>query len=272
MTDDIRYGPRELDTSIPSAARAYDYYLGGAHNFEVDRTFAEHILELMPHVRRIAELNRAFLRRAVRYLMSQGIRQFLDIGSGIPTAGNVHEIAQQRAPESHVVYVDYEAMAYNHARLLLADNPNAAIIQADLREPNMILNNPATRELIDFSQPVGLLMVGVLLFISPEDHPAELVAQYRDQLVPGSFFAASQMANEDAAPEQKEQLARLVAAYEDANENVYVRTREEFATWFDGMELVPPGVTFMPDWQPDEPIDVADVVRPLGYGAVGRVT
>ena len=272
MAENTDYGPRELDTSIPSAARAYDYYLGGAHNFEVDRAFAEQIVELMPHVRRIAELNRAFLRRVVRYLLSQGIRQFLDIGSGIPTAGNVHEIAQQQAPESRIVYVDYEAMAYNHARLLLADNPNAAIIQADLREPNVILNSPTTHELIDFSQPVGLLMVGVLLFISPEDRPADLVAQYRDQLVPGSFFAASQMADEGAAPEQQQQLARLVAAYQDANESVFVRTREEFATWFDGMELVPPGVTYMPDWQPDEPVDVTDVVRPLGYGAVGRVT
>ena len=136
-----------------------------------------------------ARLNRSFLRHAVQFMTDQGIDQFLDLGSGIPTVGNVHEIAQQANPDARVVYVDYEPVAYGAAHDMLADNPNATILHADLREPDVVLNHPDTRELLDFSRPVGLLIVGVLLFLSPQDRPAEVVAAYRDRLVPGSFLA-----------------------------------------------------------------------------------
>lgn len=270
MSSKPHHGPKEFDLEVPSAARAYDYFLNGSHNFRVDRDFAEQVRQLVPWVPNVARLNRSFLWRVVRYMLDQGIGQFLDLGSGIPTVGNVHEIAQQQQPDAKVVYVDYEPVAYQHASTLLADNPHATIIQADIRDPQTILNHPETRQLLDFSQPLGLLMVGVLLFIGPEDHPADLIATYRQQLAPGSLLAISHIADEHAPPEQREQVATLVAAYQKANEHVYVRTADEITTWFDGMELVEPGVTFLHDWRPQGTTEAEDVARLLGYGAVAR--
>lgn len=270
MSSKPQRGPKELDLQVPSAARAYDHFLGGSHNFRVDRDFAEQVRQLVPWVPNVARLNRSFLWRVVRYMLDQGIGQFLDLGSGIPTVGNVHEIAQQQLPDAKVVYVDYEPVAYQHASTLLADNPHATIIQADIRDPQTILNHPETRQLLDFSQPLGLLMVGVLLFIAPEDRPADLIATYRQQLAPGSLLAISHIADEHAPPEQRQQVATLVAAYQKANEHVYVRTADEITTWFDGMELVEPGVTYLHDWRPQDTTEAEDVARLLGYGAVAR--
>jgi hypothetical protein len=261
---------KELDLNVPSAARAYDYFLGGAHNFEADRAFAEQVRAIAPGVPDVTRLNRSFLRRVVRYYLDQGIDQFLDLGSGIPTVGNVHEIAQERVPGARVVYVDYEPVAFKYARTLLADNPSATIIQADIRDAEAVLDHPDTRTLIDFSRPVGLLMVGVLLFIGPDDHPADLVAAYRRRLAPGSFLAISHIADEHADPDLRAQVARLVAAYAQADEHVYVRDRAEITSWFDGMELVEPGVTFLPDWRPESDDEAGNVARPLGYGGVAR--
>jgi SAM-dependent methyltransferase len=255
---------------VPSAARAYDYFLGGAHNFEVDRAFAERVRALVPWVPDVARLNRSFLWRVVRFYLDQGIRQFLDLGSGIPTVGNVHEIVQQQIPDARVVYVDNEPVAYETARSMLAENPYATILQVDIREPRSILEHPETLDLLDFSQPLGLLMVGVLLFIGPADRPDELVAAYRERLTPGSYLAISHIADENAGPELREQVARLVAMYGQAGEHVYVRTRDELTSWFDGMDLVDPGVTFLPDWRPDSAVETQNVARPLGYGGVAR--
>jgi SAM-dependent methyltransferase len=263
-------GAKPLELDVPSAARIYDYSLGGSHNFKVDRDFAEQVFGYVPWVPNINRLNRSFMWRVVRFYLDQGIRQFLDLGSGIPTVGNVHEVAQQRVPEARVVYVDYEPLAYQHASGLLADNPNATIIQADIRDPATILDHPDTRELLDFSEPLGLLMVGVLLFIGPADHPADLVATYRQRLAPGSLLAISHLCDEHAPPEQREQVAAAVAAYQDANEQLHVRTSEEITSWFDGMQIVEPGVVFLPDWRPESPTETDDVARPLGYGGVAR--
>lgn len=268
MLDGDGYGPRELDLTAPSAARAYDYFLGGEHNFAGDREFAEQVRQLVSWVPNVARLNRSFLNRVVRFYLDQGIRQFLDLGSGIPTVGNVHEIAQRRVPDARVVYVDYEPIAYAHASQMLAGNPNATIIQRDIRDYESILDHPETRELIDFSQPLGLLMVGVLLFISDQDRPGELVRRYRQRLAPGSYLAISHIADEEASPRLRAEVARLVAAYARADEHLYVRTKAEITSWFDGMELVPPGVTFLPDWRPDGPEEADDPARPLGYGGV----
>ncbi|MBW4718814.1 SAM-dependent methyltransferase [Saccharothrix obliqua] len=262
----------DVDLNVPSAARAYDYFLDGAHNFAVDRAFAQQVLHIAPSVPAVARLNRSFLRRVVKFCLEQGVRQFLDLGSGIPTVGNVHEIAQQIDPGSRVVYVDYEPVAYAHARQLLADNPNATIIHADIRRPTDILDHPDTRRLIDFSEPVALLMVGVLLFISDDDRPSELVAAYRERLAPGSFLAISHIASEEAAPELQDEVARLVSAYAAADEHVYVRTRQEVLDWFDdGVSLVEPGLVFLPDWRPDTPVEADSPARPLGYGGVAEV-
>ncbi|MEY8040298.1 SAM-dependent methyltransferase [Saccharopolyspora cebuensis] len=265
------YGPRELDLDAPSAARAYDYFLGGAHNFEPDRRFADEVRAMVPWVANVAKLNRSFLQRVVRFYLDRGITQFIDLGSGIPTVGNVHEVAQARDPEAAVVYVDFEPVAWHSAQTLLADNPRATIIQADVRDPAAILGHPDTRRLIDFSRPVGLLVVGVLLFVGPEDRPAELVAAYRRELPPGSYLALSHLTDEDADPALRADVERLIALYWSANEHVHSRTREEFASWFEGTELVSPGVTFLPDWRPDSAEERDDVARPLGYGGVGRV-
>ncbi|MBB5956997.1 hypothetical protein FHS29_003590 [Saccharothrix tamanrassetensis] len=267
------FEPRsDVDLSVPSAARAYDYFLDGAHNFAVDRAFADQVLRIAPSVPAVAKLNRSFLRRVVKFCLDQGIRQFLDLGSGIPTVGNVHEIAQQVDPAARVVYVDYEPVAYAHARQLLAGNPFASIVQADIRNPDTILDHPETRRLIDFSQPVALLMVGVLLFISDDDGPRELVATYRRRLAPGSFLAISHIASEQAGPALQAEVARLVEAYAAADEHVYVRTHRDILGWFDdGMTLVEPGLVCLPDWRPDDHLEQQSAARPLGYGGVGRV-
>jgi len=268
-TAESPYGPRELNLDAPSAARAYDYFLGGSHNYAADREFAHQVQQIVPWVANVARLNRSFLWRAVRFMTDAGIRQFLDLGSGIPTVGNVHEIAQQQCPGARVIYVDYEPVAYHHAQSLLADNPDADIIMADIRDPDTILHHPKTLELLDFDQPLGLLVVGVLLFIGPQDQPEQLIRTYRQKLAPGSYLAISHLADEHADPQLREQVAALVAAYQQANEHVYVRTREQIATWFEGMDLLDPGICFLPDWRPDQ-YDTDDIARPLGYGGVSR--
>jgi hypothetical protein len=261
-----------VDLNVPSAARAYDYFLGGAHNFAADRAFADEVLRIAPSVPAVAKLNRSFLRRVVEFCVDRGIRQFLDLGSGIPTVGNVHEVARQGAPDCRVVYVDYEPVAYAYAGQLLADDPGATIIKADIRQPAAVLDHPETHRLIDFSRPVALLMVGVLLFISDDDRPGELVETYRERLAPGSFVAISHIADEHADPGLRAEVARLVAAYAAADEYVHVRTHREVLAWFgDGLSLVEPGLVFLPDWRPDSPQERRSAARPLGYGGVARV-
>jgi hypothetical protein len=255
-----------IDTNVPSAARVYDYFLGGTLNYQADRAFAAQVRELMPLVPDVARMNRSFLRRVVTYLLDQGVRQFLDLGSGIPTVGNVHQVAREQGTDARVVYVDREPVASAHAQTWLADDPHATMIEADVRDPDMILRH---REigLLDFTQPLGLLLVGILLFIGDQDHPAELVQTYRQQLAPGSYLAISHIAGEHAPAEQRAELSRLVAAYGQAGEHVYVRGREEISSWFDGMVLVEPGVVHLPDWRPDIPGEFRNV-RQLGYGGV----
>ncbi|MGM1057663.1 SAM-dependent methyltransferase [Saccharothrix sp. Mg75] len=259
------------DLTVPSAARAYDYFLGGAHNFAVDRAFAEGVLRIAPSVPAVTRLNRSFLRRAVTFCLDQGIRQFLDLGSGIPTVGNVHEIARQVDRLSRVVYVDHEPVACVHARRLLAGDPLATIVKADIRDPAAVLDHPDTRRLLDFTEPMALLMVGVLLFVADEDRPGDLVATYRERLAPGSLLAISHIADEHAAPELRAEVARLVDAYAAADEYVHVRTRAEVLAWFGGADLVEPGLVFLPDWRPDTPSELDSPARALGYGGVARI-
>ncbi|HEX5121095.1 MAG TPA: SAM-dependent methyltransferase [Pseudonocardiaceae bacterium] len=272
MTESQHVGPRELDDrSVPNAARVYDYYLGGLHNFTADREFAQQIFTTAPTVPAITRQNRSFLTRVVDYYLDEGITQFLDIGSGVPTVGNVHEVAQRRIPDAKIVYVDYEPVAANAARDLLADNPNATILHADLRDPDAILNHPETLELLDFTRPLGLLMVGVLLFVPDEDDPAGLVARYRDVCAPGSLLAISHITDEHAPPELKQEMARFVGLYDNANEHIYPRNHAELVSWFAGTELVEPGVTRLCDWRPVDAAEAEDPAAPLGYGGVGRV-
>jgi hypothetical protein len=271
---------RELDLDKPNAARMYDFHLGGSHNFEADRVLAARVAQVAPWVSDVARINRAWLRRVVEFLVAQGIRQFLDLGSGIPTVGNVHELAQQRDPAARVVYVDYEAVAVHHSHQLLRDNDNAGVVWADVRTPAAVLEHEVTRRLIDFTQPVGLLCAGLLLFIGDEHDPAGLVAQYREACPPGSYLAISTMSQDEADPATAEQLAGLLRLYEGADEKIQPRDRETIASWFAGTELVEPGLVLLHQWRPERSADGEPVwtafesspARLLGYGAVGRVT
>lgn len=267
------YGPRQLDLAKPNSARIYDCMLGGGHHTAVDRKLVETIRAVAPRWVAGASRNREFLCNAVNYLLGQGIRQFLDLGSGIPTVGNVHEIAQRSDPTVRVVYVDYEAVAYHASRAMLAENPNATILHADLRDPEMVLNHPETRKLIDFDQPVGLLLIGVLLFVPDSDRPREIIRRYREHLVPGSYLAISQVTGEGLDPDHAAELDRVVATYESTNEQITLRGRAELLTWFEGTDLVGPGVARLLDWRTnDSPLNEHELAGARqGYGGIGRI-
>jgi SAM-dependent methyltransferase len=256
-----------VDLERPSAARVYDYYLGGAHNFAVDRELAEQATRLNPVVPLVARANRAFLRRAVRYLLNQGITQFLDLGSGVPTVGNVHEVAQQALPGARVVYVDNEAVAVAHSREMLADNPDAAILAADLRDPERVLGSPEVAGLLDLSQPLAVLLVSVLHFVPDDDDPAGVVAAYRDATAPGSHLVVSH-GTWDRRQDLTEEVQRL---YQRSSNPVTLRSRQQVADLFAGYQLVDPGVVHLPQWRPDSLDDVTDHPEDIpGFAAVGR--
>ncbi|MBV9161557.1 MAG: SAM-dependent methyltransferase [Pseudonocardiales bacterium] len=257
----------DLDIERPSPARVYDYYLGGSHNFVVDRRMARQAIDLWPELPLIMQANRAFLRRSVRYLVRQGITQFLDIGSGIPTEGNVHEVAQAASPQSRVVYVDIDPVAVAHSRAMLPGNSRADIIQADLRDVAAIFNDPRTRRLLDLGQPIGVLMVAMLHFVPDEADPASIIARYRKMMVPGSYLVVSH-ATHEGSPDQAGPHTEL---YRRAGAPLIMRSRLEVEALFDGFDLVSPGVVFLPLWRPDSPADVDDhPERFAAFAAVGR--
>jgi hypothetical protein len=245
-SDRPSWAPESIDLDRPNAARIYDYLLGGAANFETDRVFAEKLLEMMPGARNAARMNRAFLRRAVGFCVSAGIDQFLDIGSGVPTAGNVHEIA----PDARVQYVDNEPVAVTHSELLLRDNPNASCMLGDLTDPEPIL----AASTLDFSRPVALLMAAVLHFIPDEAHPYEAVARFRSVLAPGSYLVLSHGVESESVrtPTSVDRL------YETSANPGVRRTAEDVRKFFDGMEFVEPGLVWTAEWRPESPDDVLD--------------
>jgi hypothetical protein len=267
------YGPRQLDLDKPNSARIYDCMLGGGHHTAVDRKLVENIRAVAPRWVAGAGRNREFLGIAVRHLLGQGVRQFLDLGSGIPTVGNVHETAQQVDPTVRVVYVDYEAVAYHTSRAMLEGNPNATILHADLRDPAAVLNHPETRRLIDFSQPVGLLLIGVLLFVPDADRPGDIIRSYLRHLVPGSYLAISQVTAEGLEPDHAAELHRVVAAYQSADEQITLRTRTTLLSWFEGTDLVEPGVARLLDWRRDDsPLSEHELAAALqAYAGIGRI-
>ncbi len=259
--------PTDVDVDVPSAARVYDYFLGGAHNFAVDRALAEEIARMTPNVGDTMRAGREFLRRAVRYLVHAGIRQFLDIGSGIPTVGNVHEIAQQLAPESRIVYVDNDAVAVAHSRAILEGNDRAAVLQADVREPQKILTDPELLTMLDLSRPVGILLAGIMHFIHDEADPPGIVAQLRDAVAPGSYVVISHVTYEDQPPEvvEAQKLSARTAT------EIVLRSRAGILEQFRGFTLVEPGLVHLPLWRPDSASEIDQ--HPERYGAfcgVGR--
>jgi hypothetical protein len=264
---------REVDVAKPTAARLYDYYLGGTAHYEVDKAFAERMFKINPHLDVMAQHNRAFLQRACRYMAAEcGVRQFLDIGSGIPTVGNTHHIVGEIAPDARVVYVDKDLDAVNQSYDLLAreNATNASIIEEDLRNSDSILDHPDTRRLLDFDEPVGLLMVAVWMFILEDEGPYELMAHYRDRLPSGSYVAMTHSSLDALSGEARETLGAVVQSYRETADPATPRTREQFTALFDGFTLVEPGVVYAPDWRPAEPLDVDDPARPYILACVGR--
>jgi hypothetical protein len=269
-------GPRSYDEKTPNASRMYDYYLGGALNFAADRDLAERAKTVLPVTPALARLSRSWLRRVVNVCLDEGIEQFLDLGSGIPTVGNVHEIVQQRVPDGRVVYVDYDSTAVSHAQKLLRGNENAAILHADIRDPESVLEAPEVETLLDFDRPMALLMVGILLYVADEYDPAGLVAAYRERCAPDSLLPMSIITLDEVQqhdPPTYEKVLGLVSVYNDASEQLHVRSREEFTSYFDGMELLDPGVVVLPDWRPDgtAELDASGPARWLGIGGMGRI-
>ncbi len=258
-------GPPAADG--PSIARVYDYLLGGSHNFAADRASAQDFLARWPDAQLTMLANRAFLGRAVRYLAAQaGIRQFLDIGSGIPTMGNVHEIAQQAAPGARIVYVDNDPVAVLHSRAILASNARATAIQADLRQPRQILEHPGLRDMLDLSRPVALLLVAVLHFLPDDDNPAGLVAQLRDALPAGSHVVISHGTTDGQPPH----VADAMNLYAQTTAPFRPRSHAEILRFFDGLSLTRPGLVRVPQWRPAGPHDGTGHPEQIAaYGGAG---
>lgn len=242
---DPHSAPEGIDTTVPNAARIYDYGLGGKNNFAVDRETAEAGWKRFPEGPLEMRRNRDFLIRAVRYLAAEaGIRQFLDIGSGLPTQQNVHEVAQEVAPDARVVYVDYDPVVVRHGEALLASTERVRVIRGDLRDPDGILGHETVRESIDFTRPVAVLMVAVLHFIRDEERPHDAVARYREAIPSGGYLALSHMLPPTA--EEAEFIAKLT---KNASAPYVARSREDVARFFDGLELVEPGLVAPAEWR-----------------------
>ena len=258
--------PEGIDMTVPNVARIYDYALGGYHNFAVDREFFERTEQLIPGVRLYGYANRAFLGRAVRWLAEAGIKQFLDIGSGIPTLGNVHEIAEQVAPETRVMYVDIDPIAVAHSRAILAGHPRVKVLEADLRMPAAIVDHPDVTRLLDFSEPVAVVLSAVMHFVPDADDPRAILATLRDAVVGGSYLVLSHSAPVPSLEGEQDTVQQL---YQRTPTPLHLRTSEQMAELLAGLDLVEPGIVPITDWRPD-PHDRDEVPGPGLLAAVGR--
>jgi hypothetical protein len=244
---DPDYLPPEIDVTKPSIARVYDALLGGKDNFAADRAVAEQVNKVFPDGGKAARINRALLGRAVRYMAHEGISQFLDLGSGLPTAQNTHQIAQGVNPVARVVYVDNDPIVLAHGRALLADNASTIVVTADLREPELITTMPEITGFLDFTKPVGLILNAVVHHVLDEEDPYRIVGRYKELLAPGSYLLLTHFSNySEAARGLEDVLLRALGRGQ-------LRSREEITRFFDGFELVPPGIVHLVEWHPDEP-------------------
>ena len=269
---DDAYGTEQKPAT---AARIYDYFLGGVHNFPADQEAARRIQAMFPDIPAGARANRAFLRRAVGYLAEAGVRQFLDLGSGIPTAGNVHEVAEQVAPDARVVYVDIDPVAVAEGLELLNGNDRATAIRADLRSPMAVLDHPDLRRLLDLDQPIGLLMLAVLHFVTDDAQAYGLVEQFAAVSTPGSYLVVSHVAAETFAPIDERTTAAADIIQRQTATPAKARSRSETAQFFTGrIELVEPGVVWLPEWRPD-PNDSTELIdepqRSAAWAGVGKI-
>ena len=272
MTEESRRALADIDITKPNVARVYDYFVGGKDNFAADRDFANKILAVAPKASQAAQNSREFLRRVVRHMTEAGIDQFLDLGSGLPTQGNVSEVAQEINPAAHVVYVDDDPMVYIHSRALLSDKVTVDIVNADVRDPGQILAARAVESLLDFGRPVGLLMLAVLHHLQDADQPASLVARFRDAMPPGSYLAISSF----RMPGDEPAGLRAITI---ENEKVFAdglgsgrwREQDELVTWFGDWDLLEPGFVSLQEWRPPAGavIDKDEVYHSF-YGGVAR--
>ncbi|MFG1706121.1 SAM-dependent methyltransferase [Nonomuraea sp. M3C6] len=249
--------PEGVDPNVPNVARMYDYFLDGKDNFAADRVAAEKILQTFPNTKEGARANRAFLRRAVRHVVDSGVRQIVDLGAGLPTQGNTHETA----PDARVVYVDYDSVVCVHGRALLARKENVDFLQADVREPDALLDKLGG--LVDFDRPVAFLMLAILHFI-PDDIAYDVVAKLREKSAPGSHLVISHAF--DTTPDTTPQALEI---YRKATAALNLRSREEILRFFDGYELAEPGLTYPNGWRPENPDDPGNGIT-FGYVGVGR--
>ncbi|WP_216216138.1 SAM-dependent methyltransferase [Amycolatopsis aidingensis] len=249
------YVPKGVDLEKPNAARTYDWYLGGTTNWAVDREFGKQVLQVMPSLQKVVRANREFLRRAVRYCMAQGVRQFLDIGSGVPTVRNVHEVADELDPNSRCVYVDNEPVAVAHGRVLLerhGDPKRHAMLNADLLNVEDLWEQAMGTGVLDPDEPIAMLIVAVLHFMPPGEGAEEAVARYKDLLPRGSYLVASHATNHDVPADRAAEAAVAEEQYKRANTPIGFRTRDQFSAFFEGWEPVDPGVVWVPEWHLDD--------------------
>ena len=259
--------PPDVDLSRASVARVYDYLLGGKEHLEVDRRAANALLNVVPEVAEIAKDNRSFLRRAVQYLVRDaGIRQIIDVGSGLPSAGNVHEVAHAIDPGVRIAYVDNDPVVLAHARALLATDEHTTVVTADLRKPDSIFDNMATRELLDLDEPFAVLLSGVVHHLSDDDAPDAIVAAVREHLSPGSHLLITHFLCDDESRAQALERAFLHGGVGSGR----FRTWAELQRYFDGLELVEPGLVYANDWRPDEYTPADGPVHTLYAGGIGR--
>lgn len=269
MPDSLRptWADEEADLEKPNVARIYDYYLGGFHNFEVDRQAAAQLDEIFPDTRLMAVVNRAFLRRAVNFMLDQAIDQFLDIGSGIPTVGNVHELVQKRNPSGHVVYVDIDPIAVKHSQRILQGNEHAAIVRADALEPELVLQHEHTQRLLDFQRPLGLLFVAFWHLFDDDAAVHRAARSFYDVLAPGSLVALSHTTSDGARPEFMEAFE----AYRKSARVGKLRTHAEISELFHDLQMVEPGLVRAPQWRPERADhDLLDDPREFAYAGMAR--
>lgn len=264
------WAPEDIDLERASIARTYDYWLGGFHNFQADRDVAEYTNKVIPHGPSLARNNRSFLRRVVRLLVDGGVNQFLDLGSGIPTVGNVHEIAQARNPQTRIVYVDIDPVAVAHSRAILEGNTGAGVVHADFRKVRDVLDAPEVARLLDLTEPVAVLLLSVMHFIPDEEDPVGVIDEYFDALVPGSHLAISTGSDDDLPPGFQD---KLKAMYEEQVARIVYRSKKDVEALAGGLSPVPPGLNWVEDWpEPNCVPELPDAARHSIYGGVWRKT
>jgi len=256
---DQRPAPTGIDVTTPNVARMYDYYLGGKDNYAADRAAAERVIGAFPDVRTAVRENRAFLGRAVRFLVAEaGIRQFIDIGTGLPTQSIVREIARELAPDARVVYADYDPVVVAHGQMILSSAEPVTFIEGDIRHPGEILGNSDLRSLVDLNEPVAILLVAILNFVADQERPVGIIGRLREAMAPGSYLVISHGASE----ERPATVQKVEEVYEKATARAVLRTRDEIMPFFEGFDLVEPGLVYAPQWRPDVPHRAGELADP----------